>query len=555
MTDAPPTTFSVITPVFETPVDVLAATIDSVRAQDHPHWELCLVDDGSTNPKVHRALARAARRDPRVRVQMRGEQGGIVAASNDALAMATGDFVVLLDHDDLLLPRALSSLASAIASIPQVDYLYSDEDKVDADGLHSGAFLKPSWSPERFRTQMYTCHLSAMRRALVEEVGGFDPSFEGSQDWDLILRVTERARRVVHIPRILYSWRTLATSTASASAAKPYAYDAGTRALQAHCDRTGFAATVERDEAPERSGVYHLEPALSDTPKVSIIVPSGGGTREVRGRETTLVSHCLGSIKAHSTYPDFEIIVVLDDHVPRALADELESLAPDRVRIVMFDRPFSFSEKINVGALHATGDHLLLLNDDTEVSTPNWIERLVMYSQHPGIGAVGARLLYEDRRLQHVGLASQDSCVGHIYHGFAPGTQGYANNVLVAANYLAVTGACLMTPRAVFEEVGGLSPQFPLNYNDVDYCLKVWRSGRRVAYDPDTVLFHFESASRETAVSDAELRLLRDRWDYEISQDRFYPRNLNPKSVNFVPPLQLRTGELLGASSAGVNGP
>lgn len=540
--------FSIITPVFETPADVLSATIASVVAQDHTDWELCLVDDGSTGAHVRRTLTRAARRDPRVRVQHRPEQGGIVAASNDALGMAVGEFIVLLDHDDLLWPGALSALAGAIRQNPDVDYLYSDEDKVDEKGDHSGPFLKPDWSPERFRTQMYTLHVSALRRSLVEEVGGFDPAFEGSQDWDLILRVTERARRVVHVPEILYSWRMLETSTAGGGeAAKPYAYDAATRALQAHCDRIGFPARVERDEQPGRSGVYHLHPDLKATPRVSIILPTAGRGREVRGTPTNLVRHCVESIQAQTTYPDFEIVVVLDDHAPRELADQLERIAPARVRIVIFDRPFSFSEKVNVGALHATGEHLLLLNDDTEICTPDWIERLVMYSQMPEIGAVGARLLYEDHRIQHVGLASKDACFGHIYHGFPPATTGYASNVLVAANYLAVTGACLMTRRDVFDELGGLSREFPLNYNDVDYCLKVWHSGRRVAYDPDTVLFHFESASRDTAVSDVDLHRLRHRWNHVIANDRFYPPALNPKSVNFVPPIQLRDGRLIGA--------
>jgi len=540
-------TFSIVTPVYETPAAVLQETIASVRAQRHEGWELCLIDDGSSAPHVRKELDRAARRDRRVRVQHRDTQGGIVAASNDALTMATGEFIVLLDHDDLLHPEALSSLAAAIEAHPDTDYLYSDEDKVDAAGNHSGPFLKPAWSPERFRTQMYTCHVSALRRTLVEEVGGFRAGFEGAQDWDLVLRVTERARRVTHVPKILYSWRMLTTSTASGAEAKPYAYDAGTRALQAHCERTGFEATVRRDADPARSGVYHLDPALSSTPSVSIIIPSAGTAREVRGAPTTLVTHCVRSILERSTYPDYEIVVVLDDHAPPSVAVDLEHIAPGKIRIIGFDRPFSFSEKVNVGALHATGAHLVLLNDDTEILTPGWLERLMMYARDPAIGAVGAKLLYGDGRLQHVGLASQNSCVGHIYHGFAPDSPGYANNILVAANYLAVTGACLATRREVFEEVGGMSPLFPLNYNDVDYCLKVWHSGRRVVYDPDTVLMHFESASRATTVCDDELRLLRGRWDHVIANDRFYPSGLSSKSVHFVPPIELHNGDLISS--------
>jgi GT2 family glycosyltransferase len=476
-------------------------------------------------------------------VQYREANGGIVAASNDALAMARGEFVALLDHDDELHPTALARVDEVLSAQPEVDYVYTDEDKIDPQGRHTQAFFKPNWSPERFRTQMYTCHLSVLRRSLVEEVGGFDAEFNGSQDWDLVLKVTERARAVAHVPEILYHWRMVSGSAAGeGEAAKPWAYEAGQRAIQAHCDRIGFPARVERDQMDP--GIYHLKPALSDSqkPPVSIVIPTGGHTREVRCERIVLVTHCVRSIVSVSTYDDYEIVCVADESTDRAVLDELRGIAGDRLVIVGYDRPFSFSAKINVGAIRASGEHLLLLNDDMEIITPDWIERLVMYSDRPDIGAVGCRLRYEDGRLQHAGVLFNGGKPGHIYRGFSGSFNGYFNNVLLAQNYLAVTGACLMTPRALFEEVGGLSPTLPINFNDIDYCLKVWAAGQRVVYDPDTVLYHFESSSRSPHVEKWEIDRLVGRWLYCSDHDPFSNPNFHPESFHMVPRHQLADG-------------
>jgi O-antigen biosynthesis protein len=503
--------FSILTPVYDTPADVLGAMLASVGAQGFDDWELCLVDDCSSEPHMREILDRARRDDPRVKVRQRDSNGGIVAASNDGLEMAKGEFVALLDHDDELHPDALALVDEAIAATPEADYVYTDEDKIDRAGRHAGPFFKPDWSPERMRTQMYTCHLSVLRRSLVEEVGGFDPEFEGSQDWDLVLKVTERAREVLHVPRVLYHWRMLETSAAGGGeAAKPWAFEAGARAVQAHCERIGLPATVERDTGA--SGVYHLHPRLEEEPPVSIVIPTAGQSREVRYEDTILVSRCVRSIVETSTYRNYEIVCVMDSESDGALADQLRGVAGDRVRTVPYDQPFNFSAKINLGAVRSEGEHLLLLNDDMEVITPNWIERLVMYSSIAEVGAVGGRLLWEDGRLQHAGVGFEHGLPGHLYRGFSKEFRGYANAVLVAQNRLAVTGACLMTRRELFEEVGGLTTTLPVNYNDMDYCLKLRAGGRRVVYDPDTVLYHFESSTRSTEVEDWEKQALVDRW-------------------------------------------
>ena len=527
--------FSVITPVYETPIDVLDAMLESVRTQTFEDWELCLVDDLSESTEVLETLNRAAAEDPRIRVMTRAENGGIVATSNDALAMARGEFVALLDHDDELHPDALTHVHEALLGAPEADYVYTDEDKIDRDGHHSGPFFKPDWSPERMRTQMYSCHLSVFRRTLVEEVGGFDAGFEGSQDWDLVLRATERARQVLHVPRILYHWRMLETSAAGGGeAAKPYAFEAGTRAIQAHCERIGLAATADRDlGAP---GVYHLRPALTEEPLVTIVIPTAGRGREVRFEQVTLITQCVRSIVERSTYENYEIVPVVDpDTDPRLLA-ELDEIAGERLRPVVFEGEFNFSAKINLGAVHGRGEHIVLLNDDIEVGAPDWIERMVMYSQLPEIGAVGGRLRIQDGRLQHVGVRFEHGLPGHPYYGFSSDFSGYGNSVLVAQNCLAVTGACLMTRRDAFERVGGLTSSLPLNYNDCDYCLKLRDEGLRTVYDPDLEMTHFESSSRSMEVEDWEKDLLRAKWLRFTAVDPYSNPNLRRETPRLASP-------------------
>lgn len=510
--------FSILTPVYETPADVLWEMLESVRTQTFGDWELRLVDDCSSAPHVRQVIEEAIAEEPRIRVQWREENGGIVAASNDALAMAQGEFLALLDHDDELHPDALAHVHEALLANPDADYVYTDEDKIDRRGHHSGPFFKPDWSPERMRTQMYTCHLSVLRRSLVEEVGGFDSEFEGSQDWDLVLKVTERARQVLHVPRVLYHWRMIETSAAGGDA-KPWAFEAGKRAIQAHCERIGLPARSELDSVDP--GVYHLEPELTSEPLVSIIIPTRGTVREIRYEPVVLVNHCVRSIVERSTYENYEIVCVLDEDTPPDVFDDLREIGGERLRIVHYDRPFSFSAKINLGAVRSRGEHLLLLNDDIEVATPNWLERMVMYSAHPGIGAVGGKLLWEDGRLQHVGVQFEDGLPGHAHHGFSGDYRGYANGVRIARNCLAVTGACLMTSRELFEEVGGLCTTLPVNYNDIDYCLKLYSRGQRVVYDPDLVMLHFESSSRSTEVEEWEKERLLDRWEPITARDPY----------------------------------
>jgi O-antigen biosynthesis protein len=525
--------FSIVTPVYETPLPVLWEMLESVRGQGFGDWELCLVDDASRSAELRRTLNLVAREEPRIRLRTRSENGGIVAASNDALELARGQFVVLLDHDDMLHPDALALVDEAIQANPEVDYLYTDEDKIDEEGHHSSPFLKPDWSPERMRTQMYSCHLSVFRRSLLERIGGFEAEFEGAQDWDLVLRAGEQVREVVHVPRVLYHWRSIATSAAAGEEVKPWAFEAGRRAIQAHCGRIGLGARVDRDL--DDAGVYHLEPELDHEPLVSLVIPTRGTVREIRYEQVALVSHCLRGIAERSTYENYEVVIVADRTTPAAILDELRLICGQRLRVVEFSRPFNFSEKINAGAVHSRGEHLLLLNDDVEVVTPNWIERMVMYSQLPEIGAVGGKLLLEDGRLQHGGVGFEGGLPGHPYYGWPGDAPGYGNGLRVARNLLAVTGACLMTRREIFDRIGGFSPTYPVNYNDVDYCLKLRAEGKRVVFDPDLVLYHFESSSRSPEVQEWEKGKILSRWSSLTCPDPYsnpYLREGMPRPIS-----------------------
>jgi len=403
---------------------------------------------------------------------------------------------------------------------PATDLMYSDEDKIDLIGRRSWPAFKPGFDADLLCGFDYLGHLVAIRTSVVKQVGGFRSEADGAQDWDLVLKVTERARAVLHVPRVLYHWRGLETSTAGAGEeAKPWAFEAGKRAIQAHCRRIGLEAVVERDQ--DDPGVYHLEPRLESQPRVSIVIPTAGQMREVRYEELSLVVNCVRSILGRSTYENYEIVVVSDEKTPEGTIDELRALAGDRLRVVSHEGEFNFSARINAGAVCSEGEHLLFLNDDIEVATPNWIERMVMYSSLPEIGAVGGRLLLEDGRLQHAGVGFEGGLPGHPYYGYPGDGPGYANAVKIARNLLAVTGACLMTRRELFEQVGGLSTTLPVNYNDVDYCLKLRDGGQRVVYDPDLVMYHFESSSRSSAVEDWEKQFLLERWSATTEPDPY----------------------------------
>jgi len=509
---------SVVTPVYDTPADVLTECVESVIAQTYSRWELCLVDDGSPSPHVWPLLQQLATRDPRVRISRRERNGGIVAASNDALAMAAGDVIALLDHDDLLHRKALELVAAAFRD-PEVDYVYSDEDLVGPDGLRFNPFFKPDWSPERFRDQMYTCHLGTMRRELVDRVGGFREGYDGSQDWDLVLRVTEQARKVAHIPQVLYHWRIVPTSVLAGDEVKPYAYESARRAIQDHCERVGIEAEVVE---LERRGHFRVVRARRALPRTSIVIPTRGSKGRAWGVERTMVVEAVRGVVASARGEDVELVVVADTATPPEVLDELSEIAGDRLRVIPWDRPFDFSAKCNLGAAVATGEVLVFLNDDVEVITPDWLHTLAGFLREPDVGAVGCHLLFEDGRLQHAGHVLVGGNPGHLMFGRSPTSTENRMAVWLDREVAGVTAACLAIRAEVFAEVGGFSPEFPNNYNDVDLCAKLRHAGYRIVVTPHARLYHFESVSRDPTVSERELEALRARWYTDLHRDPYY---------------------------------
>ena len=511
--------FSVLTPVYEPPLDALAKCIESVRAQDFDDWELILVDDCSPSQSVRDLLASYASEDSRIRVIERETNGHIVAASNDAVAAARGEFMVLLDHDDLLVPHALSRNAEAIAGHDDVDYLYSDEDKVDDTGRFYDLFRKPDWSPERLRGQMYTSHLSVIRSEVVRRVDGFRDGYDGSQDHDLILRVTEHARRVVHVDEVLYHWRVVPGSAAGDADAKPYAAIAGRQAVQDHLDRLGIAAKVEMSPY---AGHYVIERELDPVRKVSVIIPTVGSNAVIWGVRRILVVDAVRSLLAHTEHDNLEVVVVFDRPTPTTVLDQLRAVAGDKLVEVFFDEPFNFSRKMNLGALRSTGERLVFLNDDVELCRDRWVENLVAPLDEPDVGMTGAKLFFSSDTIQHAGHCYDKGQYLHAFLGDPRNFPGPFGALLINREVSGVTAACSAMRREVFYEIGGFTELLPLNFNDVDLCYKTRKEGYRIVWVANCESYHFESRTRLRVVDAWEKDIAVRRWG-RPRDDRYLP--------------------------------
>ena len=529
---------SVLMPVYNAPADVLASAIDSVMAQRYPHWQLCIADDASTARHVAPLLERAAR-DPRVRVLRRPSNGHISASSNDALSLATGSHVALLDHDDLMHPDALLHVAEALDAHPDAALVYTDEDKIDADGARRDPYFKPAFDGELLLGQNFPCHLSVYPAALVREVGGFRAGYEGAQDWDLALRVIERAagRPVVHVPHVLYHWRTLQGSTALGVDAKGYAAEAGLRAVRDAIARRGLDA----DATLLPSGhvrVARRRPARA--PRVSIVVP----TRD----RVELLRMCVESVLAKTTYPDFELIVVDNGSVEAETLDYLARAASDpRVRVIPYPHPFNYSAINNAAVAASSGEIVCLLNNDIEVIAPGWLDAMVAHAVDARVGAVGAMLYYPDDTIQHAGvLVGAGGVGGHAWGGAPRGTPGYMGRLHLAHSPLAVTAACLVVRRAAWDAVGGLDEGLVVAFNDVDFCLRLARAGFENRWVPEAELYHHESATRgledtpeRQARFKSEVDFMLRRWGSALDRDPAYSPNLSlsgaPFSLAFPP--------------------
>ncbi|MFZ5496123.1 MAG: glycosyltransferase [Verrucomicrobiota bacterium] len=552
---------SVLMPVYNTPEKWLRRALESVREQTYRHWELCIANDASTAAHVRPLLDEAARADPRIKVVHRESNGHISRASNSALDLATGEFTALLDHDDELAPHALAEVVRALAARPDADLLYSDEDKVDEQGRRFDPYFKPDFLPDLFRAQNYLTHLAVYRTALLRRVGGFRAGFEGSQDWDLALRVSEQTTpaRIVHIPRILYHWRAIPGSTALTLDQKHYHVAAARRALEEHLVRTGRTAALE----PVAGDHWRVRYALPEPPPlVSIIMPTRNGVRHLR--------RCLDSLLARTTYPNYEVVIVDNGSDDPATLAFLQEAASARVRVLPWPHPFNYSAINNFAVRAAAGELVALLNDDLEVITPGWLEEMAAQALRPEIGCVGAMLYYPDDTLQHAGVVlgvggpgGVGGVAGHAFKKFPRHTEGAFNRARLAQNYSAVTAACLVVRKTVYEQVGGLDEQaLAIAFNDVDFCLKVRATGLWNLWTPFAEFYHHESASRGPEDTPAkqtrfrgEIETMLARWGPLLRADPAYNPNLTHETEDFAlawPPREADRmgGELARATSS-----
>ncbi|HVF70004.1 MAG TPA: glycosyltransferase [Chthoniobacterales bacterium] len=521
---------SVVLPVYNPPLRFLEAAIESVRSQIYQNWELCIADDASTDAEVRPLLERLAREESRIKIIFRERNGHISACSNSALALATGDWCALLDQDDALTPDALAWVALEIGRSPDARLIYSDEDKLDEEGVLSTPFFKPDWNPDLFLGQNYINHLGVYSTELLREIGGFREGFEGSQDYDLVLRCVERLRpeQIRHIPRVLYHWRMVSGSLAAVPDAKPYAREAARRAIAESQERRKRPGRVT--PCPENNESHRF---VHSAPKPELLVTVIIPTRD----RVELLERCVESLRAKTDYEALEIIVVDNGSTEEATRSFLSKAeAGGAVRVLPDTAPFNYSRLNNRAAALARGSLLLFLNNDTEADEPGWLTEMVSHAVQPDVGAVGARLWFPNGTLQHGGvILGLGGVAGHAFTNIPRGHPGYFNRAMLQQNCSAVTGACLMVRKTVFVELGGFNePDLGVTFNDIDFCLRLTAAGYRIVWTPYANLIHHESASRgHQRTDDEQLEFMRaaafmqQTWGAQLLRDPCYNPNLS----------------------------
>lgn len=478
---------SIIIPMYNTPEKFFEELIDGLIEQTYPNWELCLADG---SPEKNEKLEKIYKKDKRIKYKFIGKNKGISGNTNAALELATGDFIALLDHDDLLPKFSLYEIVKCINKNPDVDFIYTDEDKFEElGGKRYDPYFKSDFAPDTLRANNFICHFSIFKKELMKELGGFRSEFDGAQDYDIILRMSEKAKKIIHIPKILYHWRVHALSTAkSGGTAKPYAYEAGIKAVQAHIDRIGLKGEVVSGNT---LGTYKVNYEIKGNPKVSIIIPN-------KDYVSTL-KVCLKSIAKLTTYENYEVIVVENNSEEQKTFDYYDEInGKDKVKVVKYpEKGFNYSKIINYGVANSDGEYIIQLNNDTELITPNWIEEMLGFAQREDVGAVGAELFYPDKSIQHAGIIiGIGGVAGHVFRNIPHGMHGYFSKDAMIQNMSAVTAACIMAPRKMYEAVGNMDEKFEVAFNDVDFCLKIREQGKLIVYNPYVQFIHYESKSR-----------------------------------------------------------
>lgn len=527
-----PVKISVLVPAYRTPESYLRQMIESVQAQTYENWELCIADGSGKEESLEKIVSQYAAKDSRIRYQLLDKNEGISGNTNAAIRMASGEYLAFFDHDDLLAEDALYEAARAIEE-QKAELIYTDEDKVRADlSEYFQPHFKPDYNPDLLCANNYICHLVVVKKELADRVGGLRKEFDGAQDHDFLLRITERADRIVHIPKVLYHWRIHKASTADNPASKLYAYQAGQKAISEHLKRLGLEAEVSQTKD---FGFYRVSYPVQGTPLVSIVIPN-------KDEKDTLKA-CLESIKEKTTYPSYEIVIVENNSQTSEIFEYYKEIdGKDGIRVVTWKEPFNYSKINNFGFQYAKGDYVICLNNDITVITPSWIEEMLGYCQRPGTGIVGVRLYFPDDTIQHAGIiVGMGGCAGSLFVGMNRKRTGYMHKAALVQDLSAVTAACMMVKREAFEAAGGFEESLAVAFNDVDFCLKVRRAGYLVVYNPYAELYHYESKTRGLEDSpekqrrfQSEIEYMRCHWlDILKRGDPYYNRNFSLKDCNY----------------------
>ena len=527
---------SIVVPAYKTPEKYLRQMIDSLLQQTYENWELCIANASPKDASMEYVLRQYRERDSRIIWKKLEENKGIAENTNEAFSMATGDYIGLLDHDDLLAPNALYEIASALEGDREIEVLYTDEDKVRGDELeHFQPNLKPDFNEDLLCSNNYICHFFVVKRSLLEETGGFRKEYDGAQDYDFIFRCTERAAKIHHIPEILYHWRVHQSSTADNPQSKLYAYQAGQRAIEAHLKRRGLTGVVTQTKD---FGFYRVNYPVQGNPLVSIIIPNKDSKEDLE--------KCVNSILEKSTYENYEILIIENNSVTKEIFSYYKKLGENpKIRLLRWKKEFNYSAINNYGASKAKGQYLLLLNNDTEVITPGWIEEMLGFCQRPSTAVVGTKLYYGNNTIQHagtiIGIGGPGGVAGHMFVDMPRERSGYMHKASLIQDLSAVTAACMMVKRQAFEEAGGFEEKLSVAFNDVDFCLRIRKLGYLVVYDPYAELYHYESKSRGAEDSkekvrrfQTEIEFMRTRWEKLLKEgDPYYNKNLSLTKWNY----------------------
>jgi GT2 family glycosyltransferase len=522
---------SIIIPTYNTKVAFLEEVIDSIINQTYTNWEICIADGASSNQDTIKRLKEYEQQDKRIIINYLSENYMISGNSNEALKLTTGEYIGLLDHDDVLTENALYEYVKVLNEDRDFEFIYSDEDKIDEKGEeYFDPHFKQDWAPDTFRSCNYICHFSVFSKDLLDKVGNFNHEFDGSQDYDIILRLTEQGKKIAHIPKVLYHWRVHRESTAGGIGAKEYCIDAGRRAVEAHLKRIGEKGIVKNGAF---GGCYKVEYDIDEQKKVSIIIPNKD--------EVNTLRNCINSIKHKTKYKNYEIIIVENNSKDESIFEYYKELEVcNNIKVVTWKGAFNYSAINNFGVKNSDGDFVVLLNNDVEVISEKWLEELLMHAQRKEVGAVGAKLYYNDDTIQHYGVVLGVGGVAeHLGKGLGRYDGGHMGRLFMILNVTAVTGACLMMRRSLFDKLEGLNEELAVAYNDVDLCMKAREKGYLNVVTPYAELYHYESKSRGLEDSEEkvsrlkrEMNLFNSIWGENI-EDKYYNTNFSKEKADF----------------------